>query len=316
MLANREPWQRAKERASQENGWFVEAFIDLAINNISSEFLDRSKLTAFAHRYGVPDYPEKTSQVGVVMAGNIPLVGFHDFLCVLLSGHSLLMKPASKDEVLIKHLAEVLWQQFPETRQTVGISSMLKGCDAYIATGSNNTSRYFEYYFGKYPHIIRKNRTSAAILSGSESAQDLELLADDMLMYFGLGCRNVSKLFVPEEYNFVPLLGALNKYAWMADHHKFKNNYDYNLSLHLLNNKYYMTNGTLLLIEDKGLFSPISQVNYEYYDGDSPTESQLPAAETLQCLVSASGTGFGLVQSPSISSFADGVDTMKFLVHL
>ena len=142
---------------------------------------------------------------------------------------------------------------------------MLKGCDAYIATGSNNSSRYFDYYFGKYPHIIRRNRTSAAILTGDETDEELEKLADDVYQYFGLGCRNVTKIYVPEGYDFIPILEAFKKYNYLADHHKYKNNYDYNLALHLLNKKYYMTNGSVLLIEDPALFSPISQLNYEFY---------------------------------------------------
>jgi hypothetical protein len=193
---------------------------------------------------------------------------------------------------------------------------MLKDCDAYIATGSNNTGRYFEYYFSRFPNIIRRNRTSAAILTGRESAADLEGLADDMLMYFGLGCRNVSKLYVPEGYDFIPLLRALDKYKWMEDHNKFRNNYEYHLSLHILNNKYYMTNGTVLLVEDKSLFSAISQVHYQYYTGDWPGEDILPAHDDLQCLVPTGTGGFGKAQAPALDQFADGVDTMKFLVHL
>lgn len=154
---------------------------------------------------------------------------------------------------------------------------MLKGCDAYIATGSNNSSRYFEYYFNKYPHIIRKNRTSVAILTGTESADELEGLADDVYLYFGLGCRNITKIYVPEGYDFVPLLDSFRKYNFLAEHHKYKNNFDYNLALHLLNKKYYMSNGSLLLVEEPSLFSPISQLNYEFYsDADNLSESSVP----------------------------------------
>ena len=152
-----------------------------------------------------------------------------------------------------------------EVNDLISFSEMLKGCDAYIATGSNNSAGYFEYYFGKYPHIIRRNRTSVAILTGNETNEELEKLADDVYLYFGLGCRNVTKLYVPEGYDFIPLLTAFKKYNYLADHHKYKNNYDYNLAIHLLNKKFYMSNESLLLVEDASLFSPISQLNYEFY---------------------------------------------------
>ena len=192
----------------------------------------------------------------------------------------------------------------------------MKGCDAYIATGSNNSSRYFDYYFGKYPNIIRRNRTSVAVLTGEEMPAELEKLADDVYLYFGLGCRNVTKIYVPADYDFVPLLEAFRKYNYQADHHKYKNNYDYNLALHLLNKKYYMTNGSILLIEDAGIFSPISQLNYEFYSGNDDLTARLPAARDLQCVVGKSFIPFGGAQCPSISEYADGVDTLKFLADL
>jgi hypothetical protein len=193
---------------------------------------------------------------------------------------------------------------------------MLKGCDAYITTGSNNSSRYFEYYFGKYPHIIRRNRTSVAILQGDESSEDLEKLADDVYLYFGLGCRNVTKLFVPENYDFIPLLTAFKKYNYLADHQKYKNNYDYNLAILLLNKKFYMSNESILLAENISLFSPISQLNYEYYSNLNELETILTGNQDLQCLVGKNYLPFGNAQSPSIDDFADGINTLKFLSGL
>ena len=194
---------------------------------------------------------------------------------------------------------------------------MLKGCDAYIATGSNNSARYFDYYFSKYPHIIRRNRTSVAILTGYESAAELDKLADDVNLYYGLGCRNVTKIYVPENYDFVPLLASFKKYIDFADHNKYKNNYDYQLAILLLNNKYYMTNGAILLVENEAFFSAISQLHYEFYTGDPATISAgLQNNRDIQCVIGNGYINFGQAQSPGLADFADGVDTMGFLLGL
>ncbi len=313
ILSDNEDWKLAKERASRENGWFIPEFVELATATIAANFLQKDILEKWMAPYKLKI---GSKNIGIVMAGNIPLVGFHDFLCVFISGHKAVIKPSSKDQILIKHLIEKLEEYDNEIKSLVTFSEMLKGCDAYIATGSNNSSRYFDYYFGKYPHIIRRNRTSVAVLTGEEMADDLEKLADDVYLYFGLGCRNVTKIYVPADYDFVPLLEAFRKYNYQADHHKYKNNYDYNLALHLLNKKYYMTNGSILLIEDAAIFSPISQLNYEFYNGNDDLTAKLPAAQDLQCIVGKSFIPFGGAQAPSISEYADGVDTLKFLTDL
>ena len=309
-------WSLIKEKANSENPWFVEAFTNIASSNIVGEFLNEDKLRQWVSSYDVHDGVRSPKKVGLVMAGNIPLVGFHDFLCGFLSGHKLIIKPSSKDSILIKHILKKMAEWDDRVDESVVFAEQLKGCDAYIATGSNNSGRYFEYYFRNYPSIIRKNRTSAAILTGSETSADIENLADDLLLYFGFGCRNVSKLYIPREYDFIPLLRALDKYKWMEEHPKFKNNYDYNLSLHLLNHQYYMTNGTVLLVENTSLFSPISQINIEYYESDTPTDLFLQFADQLQCIVGGAYTPFGKAQSPSLNDYADGVDTMQFLTKL
>jgi hypothetical protein len=250
------------------------------------------------------------------MAGNIPLVGFHDLLSVFVSGHKAVIKPSSKDNVLIKHLITTLINWAPEMGERIRFAEILKGCSAFIATGSNNTSRYFEYYFGKYPHIIRRNKTSVAILKGTEHYQDLEKLADDVFQYFGLGCRNVTKVFVPGRYDFKPLLDAFTKYSYLSDHQKYKNNYDYNLAVRILNNKFYMTNGSVLLTEDASMFSPISQLNYEYYADPVSLVSSLSDNPEIQCIVGTDHIPFGQSQSPSLFDYADRVDTMAFLRSL
>lgn len=316
ILSDSPEWSFAKERAGIENGWFIPGFVDTAVKNIALSFLQKEQLEKWVDAYQLPAENTAPRTIGIIMAGNIPLVGFHDFLCVFISGHKAVIKPSSKDQVLIKHLVEKMADWDHQVSNLVEFSEMLKGCDAYIATGSNNSSRYFDYYFAKYPHIIRRNRTSVAVLTGNETKQELEKLADDVYLYFGLGCRNVTKLYVPEGYDFVPLLEAFKKYNYLTDQHKYKNNYDYNLALHLLNKKYYMTNGSILLIEDTAIFSPISQLNYEFYSGNDDLSAKLPAAQDLQCIAGKGFTPFGEGQCPSISDYADGVDTLKFLVTL
>jgi hypothetical protein len=316
ILSDEPDWQSAKERAGQQNSWFIPQFIDLAAKNIGTQFLQKEKLENWAGSYRLPPVTDGPKTTGINMAGNIPLVGFHDFLSVFITGHKAKIKPSSKDDVLIKHLILKLCEWEKEINSLVQFEQMLKGCDAYIATGSNNTSRYFEYYFGKYPHIIRRNRTSIAILDGTESAGELELLADDVHLFFGMGCRNVTKIYVPEGYDFAPLLAAFSNYKFMADHHKYKNNYDYNLALHILNNNYYMTNGSLILFENKSFFSPVSQLHYEYYSAKNEISDKLKNNADLQCIIGHGYLSFGGAQCPSITDYADGVDTLKFLISL
>jgi hypothetical protein len=316
ILSDETDWQSAKERASRQNSWFIPQFIDLAAKNIATQFLQKEKLENWAGSYRLPPVTDQPKTTGIIMAGNIPLVGFHDFLSVFIAGHKAKIKPSSKDDVLIKHLIGTLIEWEKEVKSLARFEEMLKGCDAYIATGSNNTSRYFEYYFGKYPHIIRRNRTSVALLDGTESAAELELLADDVFLFFGMGCRNVTKIYVPEGYDFVPLLAAFSNYKFMADHHKYKNNYDYNLALHMLNNNYYMTNGSLILFENKSLFSPVSQLHYEYYSVKNEVSDKLKNNADVQCIIGHGYLSFGGAQCLSITDYADGVDTLEFLRSL
>lgn len=309
-------WQETKLRAQAANGWFTPEFIDLAANNIVRNFLQADQLAGFAQTYHVPDTPPDPRNVGIVMAGNIPLVGFHDWLCVFLSGHRATVKLSSKDDVLFKYLIRFLYQKEVTLQNLVSFADNLKGCDAYIATGSDNTARYFDYYFSKYPSIIRRNRSSVAILDGTESAKELELLADDTHQYFGLGCRNVTKLYVPKNYDFVPLLEAMKKYLHFFEHNKYKNNYDYQLAIHLLNNQFYMTNGSVLLVENPAIFSAIGQIHYEFYEDRKAVELNLEGNETVQCIVGHGQIPFGGAQCPGLGDFADGVDTMAFLQSL
>ena len=316
ILSGDDQWKEVKEQAGRENGWFIPEFVGLATENIARSFLQKNILEKWSQNYQLPTTNHELKTAGIVMAGNIPLVGFHDFLCVFISGHKAAVKASSKDQILIKHLVEKLAEWDIEVKNLVKFSEMLKGCDAYIATGSNNSSRYFDYYFGKFPHIIRRNKTSVAILTGQETNKELEKLADDVYLYFGLGCRNVTKIYVPYEYDFIPLLEAFRKYNYLADHHKYKNNYDYNLAVNLLNKKYYMTNDSILLIEHTALFSPISQLNYEFYSSETTLASSVAGNTDLQCIIGENQTPFGSAQCPSITDYADNIDTLKFLTSL
>ncbi len=313
MSSSEPEWEEIKMVAYQHNGWFTPTFINEACNKIATLYLQEDQLQQWASNYKLPEAAEEPKNVGIVMAGNIPLVGFHDFLSVFITGHRQTLKLSSKDNVLLKHLIHKLTQWNEECSRYVAIEEILKGCDAYIATGTNNSSRYFEQYFARFPHIIRKNRTSTAILSGTETEAELDKLSDDIHLYFGLGCRNVSKIFVPKDYNFIPLLKSFDRYAYFADHHKYKNNYDYQLSIILLNNIYYMTNGSTLLTENEGLFSPISHLFFEYYQDLNKVAEKLQQNEALQCIIGRGHTDFGDAQNPGLFAYADGVDTMQFL---
>lgn len=316
MQSSNEEWQQVKHKAYLENHWFIPEFVELSIKNIAENFLQPHQLDQLIQQYQLPEENANPKKIGIVMAGNIPLVGFHDLLCVFIVGHFALIKPSSKDQVLIKHLIKIMAEWNQKVESYITINEMIKNCDAYIATGSNNSSRYFEYYFGKYPSIIRKNRTSAAILSGKETNEELEKLSDDVYQFFGLGCRNVTKIFVPKNYDFIPLLNAFKKYDHLVDHHKYKNNYDYNLAVHILNNQYYMTNGSILLVENESPFSPISQLHYEFYSNGDEVRKKLAEDQNIQCLVSKRDIGFGGAQRPQVCDYADGIDTMEFLNRL
>ena len=306
-------------RARNQNAWFDAPSVTAAVTGIA-HLLAEEPLRRWAARY--PPEPTTVRQVGVVMAGNIPLVGFHDLLCVLLSGHVLLAKLSADDTVLMTWVMEELTQLEPRFGEFIRVLPRLNAADAFIATGSDNTARYFEFYFGKKPHLIRRNRTSVGVLTGQETSTELARLGPDIFQYYGLGCRNVSKLFVPTDYNFVPLLDALQTCEGVLNHHKYNNNYDYNKSILLVNRVPHYDTGFLLLTRAAGLVSPISVVHYAEYASEVDLVDQLTdvAAQT-QCVVSAEGRfagslPFGQAQSPGVSEYADRVDTMEFLAQL
>jgi hypothetical protein len=317
MLSNNPLWEQTKNKAGKENNWFIPEFIELATGNIARSFLEKNILEKWVAGYQLPSTNPHPKKVGIIMAGNIPLVGFHDFLSVFIAGHISLIKPSSKDDILIRHLVEKMAEWNKEIKSLAEFTAgMLKNCDAYIATGSNNSAGYFEYYFKRYPHIIRRNRTSVAVLTGEENKEDLEKLADDVYLYFGLGCRNVTKIYVPVNYDFIPFLTAFEKYNHLSAYHKYKNNYDYNLAIHILNKKVYMSNASILLAEESSPFSPISQLNYEFYTHEDELINSLRDNSAIQCIIGKKFIPFGQAQYPAINDYADGADTIQFLARL
>lgn len=313
LLHPTEAWRTACELAEHENGWFTQEAIQQAASHLATAYLDADKLHDFVQAYRMP---ETARTVGMVMAGNIPMVGFHDLLCGILSGHRLRIKLSSKDSILMSHLLQILETWAPEITGKIEVAGMLRGCDAYIATGSNNSARYFEEYFGKYPSIIRRNRTSVAILDGNESDEELRALGEDVFQYFGLGCRNVTQICVPEGYDFRPLLQVFEAWKQWNDHNKYRNNYDYHLALYLLNKVPYYDNGCLLLTENKLPFSAVSVLHYRYYKESSELLKELQGSQDIQAIIGHQGIAFGSAQQPALSDFADAVDTLQFLCSL
>jgi hypothetical protein len=310
---NNEALIQAKATAYNQNSWFLPDFIEKAISQIAHQFLTKEALMEWTAAY--PQIADKMThkKVGIVMAGNIPLVGFHDLLSTLIAGHTAVVKLSSKDTVGMEYIINTLIEIAPQWKEHIIVQSHLKDCDAYIATGSNNTSRYFEQYFGKYPHIIRSNKTSIAILDGGESRTDLDLLADDMMLYFGRGCRNVTQVWVPEGYDFIPLLNALKKYNYIIDEHKYRHNYDYQLALLMMTRQFYMDTNAILLSENPSPFAAIAQIHYQFY---TPSQPPIVNPAEIQCIVGKGGLSFGSLQKPSLQQYADGVDTLAFLTSL
>ena len=302
----------------QFNAWFTPEQVNLALANVSGQ-LQREKLNAWLGRYDIKG--QKGLKVGVVMAGNVPLVGFHDLMSVLISGHKLIAKPSSQDLFLIQYMITELIRIEPRLRDQIEPRDRLNDMDAVIATGSDNTARYFEYYFRNIPRVIRRNRSSCAVLNGSESQQDLEQLGMDIFSFYGLGCRNVSKVFVPENYDVTQLFKHWKAYWDVIHHHKYANNYDYNKSILLVNGTPFFEGESILVTESKELVSPISVLFYERYATESALQQRIKDSESkIQCIVGSmpgiSTVPFGKAQYPGLDDYADGVDTMEFLTRL
>jgi Acyl-CoA reductase (LuxC) len=308
------------EKAYLKNNWFVPENVNMAINTIATCFLNKEELQAWLSEF---DFSiSKNKKVGVIMAGNIPLVGFHDALAVLISGNKLFAKLSSQDDFLFKQLVSQLLILEPDFEPEIVYTEKMNDVDAIIATGSDNSSTYFEYYFKHIPNIIRKNRSSIAILNGNESNETMAKLGADILQYYGLGCRNVSKLYINE--SFMPNYFYENILNWekVMQNHKYKNNYDYNRSILLVNQEQHFDNNFLILKESNELVSPISVVFYEKYDSQADIELKIAANQNkIQCVLSENGwfknsLPIGSAQIPSLTDYADGVDLLRFLNEL
>lgn len=297
------------------NEWFTPENVRMALTAIAGE-LTSENIVKWTGRYPGLSQKFRPLKVAVIMAGNVPLVGFHDFLAVLISGNSLLVKTSSKDPDLIRYISELLCMINPRfSERIVFTNNIVTGFDAIIATGSDNSSRYFEYYFGRYPGIIRKNRNSIAVIDGSETNTQLESLGSDLFSYFGLGCRSVSKVYLPEGYDCQNLTKNWSSYSDIISHRKYAANYDYNKAVALVNREKFTDTGYVLLKENKALFSPVAVINYEYYrSADQLTDEIRLLDEKIQCITGRDHIPFGGSQRPHLWDYADGIDTIDFLL--
>jgi hypothetical protein len=305
--------------SQSHNGWYTPENVYFSIQSWAKA-LTEENLTQWLSAYTFE--PKDPKNIGLILAGNIPLVGFHDFLSVLITGNNVLIKTSSNDQFLLPFLAKYLMVIEPEFAQKITfVEGKLENFDGVIATGSNNTARYFEYYFKDKPSIIRKNRNSIAVLNGKETKKQLEALGEDIFRYFGLGCRNVSKIFVPKGYSFTDFFEAIFKYQDIIHYEKYANNYDYNKAVFLMSNFKLLDNGFLTIKEDSSYASPISSVFFEFYDSIEELQLRLQSESgQIQCIVSnklvEKSIDFGQTQKPNLWDYADNVDTISFLLTI
>ncbi len=303
----------------QHNSWFTENNLKLSLKNWSAE-LNKKNIENWLKNYKIELKSSKT--VAIIMAGNVPIVGFHDLMCSLILGFKCTVKLSSDDKILIPLIVKFIQSRFDGFKEKVFFeSNILKNFDAVIATGSNNSHKYFEYYFGKYPNLLRKTRHSVAVLNGNESDSELAMLSNDVFDYFGLGCRSVSKIFIPKGYDLDLLFNAFYMKRFVIDHNKYANNYDYNKAVYLMSEEKFYDNGFVILKEEKKLGSPIACVYFEYYDDLVQVKNIIKINnQNIQCVVSNekifNGISFGTTQCPKLSDYADNVDTLKFLLKI
>lgn len=313
-------WQPHFEKAQRDNAWFTQENIRQSVTAICTQMLSRQKLLGWTGKY---QFSASMKNVGIIMAGNLPLVGFADWLAVFLSGHHAQVKLSDKDAVLLPALIGYMESLFPDFRTETTFVSRLQNYDAIIATGSNNSAVYFEEYFSHVPHIIRKNRTAVGVLYGDETVSQLNGLWSDINDYFGMGCRSVSKIYLPTDYDIPSLFKIWDELPSNKMHNKYMNNYDYNLSICMLNKNTFYCNDALILIEDKRIFSRLSTVHFEFYEDVNLLSNELKnQSEHIQCVVSSKPLPNiqvitpGTTQLPGLEDYADGMDTMEFLGKL
>jgi len=318
---NASPYSTLIEGTLAQNAWFTNDSVKLALGALGGALRD-DKIKKWLSNYNI-NVPKSPKTIGIVMAGNIPLVGFHDLLCTLVSGNNVLAKLSSKDQVLYGIVKDILVKIDPSFEWKIKFTDgALKNIDAIIATGSDNSARYFEYYFNKYPNIIRKNRNSICILSGDETAEELKNLGDDIFTYFGLGCRNVSFLMVPENYKFDCFFEAIERFNFVGNHNKYANNYEYQKAIYMMNRIPVYDNGFVLLKPDDSLSSPIGVINYMFYNSKNEVDNFVEVNKhKIQCVVSKTNWAFntyglGMAQQPELWDYADNIDTLSFLLNL
>ena len=319
---NDERLQAHMHRAEVNNPWFTRPNIEFALSGIAQTYLDAEKLKEWTRQYSVND--NAVNVVGVVAAGNIPAVAFHDILSVFVSGNVSQIKYSDRDKYLIPFLLKMLGEIDPRAVDYFEEVDKLSDFDAVIATGSNNSARYFRQYFGKYPNIIRKNKNAVAVLDGTESDDELRALANDIFLYFGLGCRSVSHLYVPSGYDFSMFERAMETYSELVNHSKYKNNLDYHLAIHIINQDDHIALPNLVLVQNDNLVSPVGCLNYTEYDSAESLGSMLEDhLDDIQCIVGSDQlplrsrtVPFGQAQNPGLRDYADGIDTMEFLTNL
>ncbi len=298
-----------------KNPWFTPDNVKMALSAIADELTEQN-LIKWTSAYPMLKEEAPKSKIGIIMAGNIPLAGFHDFLSVLISGNYLVAKTSAKDNDLIRFIGDILISIDPEFKNLISFTEgTLTDFDAVIATGSNNSSRYFEYYFGKYPNIIRKNRNSVSVITGNESETEMEALGTDIFSYFGLGCRNVSKIYVPEGYDLLDFNKNWLNFSDIIRHNKYANNYDFNKAVYIVNKEAFYDFGYLLLKEDSRISSPVSVLFYEFYPSQNAVKQQTEyLAENIQCIVGRNNIPFGTSQMPHLWEYADGIDILEFIL--
>jgi len=319
IVDKKETLEQTVQQTYYHNRWFSVDNVWKSLEAISSSYIDKNKLEDWAKAEAISD-PKEVKKVGLVLAGNLPLVGFHDWLSVLIAGHDAVVKLSDKDKFALPKLNEWLCEIEPRFVERTTFVERLENYEVVIATGSDNSARYFEQYFGKYPNIIRKNRNGVGVISGSESDAELESLGKDIFDYYGLGCRSVAKLYVPEDYDFDRLFTNWKSFEPIIHHNKYKNNFDYNYTLLIMNKEKHKSNGFILLEEREEYTSRIASLNYEYYSDKRVLEKKLEEEKNkIQCIVSSDNflaqptKSFGQAQSPGLMDYADGVNTIQFL---
>lgn len=307
--------------AKTKNQWFTVENQRMAVGRLIQNYLDQTALNKWVDNYKFKDTAQK--KIGLVLAGNIPLVGFHDLLCVYLAGHEAHFKMSEKDDTLYPFILETLFETAPESKGYFHMVQRLNDVDALIATGSDNTAKHLEYYFRDKPKIIRKNRNAVAVISDTDGADEYRKLSKDVFSYFGLGCRNVSKIYIPKGFDFVPFMDVMHEQKEIVMHHKYKNNFDYNYAIYMMNNDDFLISGSLILRADEQIASRIACLHYQYYDDSrNLAEHLIQNKDKIQCVVSSGELDgyevvpFGEAQSPRLDQYADGVDTMKFLLSI